>query len=119
RSRRAHPVRARGYAGRRGTGPGDTRGTAGRRGGSAGLRVIIRRAGEAALLIEVDDFGMAQRVRACLLRASIPGVRELVPGLRSVLVTADPLKVDLDALAARLPDCDHGDTPAQRGREIE
>ncbi len=81
--------------------------------------MIVRRAGEAALLIEVDDFTTAQRVRTCLLRARIPGVRELVPGLRSLLLVADPLAVDLDELAAKLPAWDYGEAATIPGRDVD
>ena len=59
--------------------------------------------GEAALLVETEDAAQAQGLRRALLELAVPGLRELVPGQASLLISADPLETDLDALAARLP----------------
>lgn len=60
--------------------------------------------GEGALLIETPDAAAAQDLRRALLGASLPGLRQLAPGQASLLVEADPLLTDLEALAARLPE---------------
>lgn len=59
--------------------------------------------GEAALLVETEDAAQAQALRRALLELAVPGLLELVPGQASLLISADPLMADLDALAARLP----------------
>lgn len=64
----------------------------------------LRFMGEAALLVETEDASQAQALRRALLDLAIPGVRELVPGQASLLISADPVLADLDALTARLSD---------------
>src|ERR1700739_4624623 len=64
--------------------------------------------GEAALVVETEDAAQAQALRRTLLDLAIPGVRDLVPGQSSLLVSADPLSLDLDALAARLEEVHAG-----------
>ena len=64
----------------------------------------VRYMGDGALLVEVRDSTEAQRLRNALDTERLPGVRQLVPGYDSLLVAADPLIVDLDALARRLPE---------------
>lgn len=59
--------------------------------------------GEGGLLLETADAAEAHALREVLLRRRIPGVRELIPGYASLLIVADPLSTDLDALAASLP----------------
>ncbi|WP_067458727.1 5-oxoprolinase subunit PxpB [Actinomadura macra] len=62
----------------------------------------IRRAGDAALLVETGDLSTAHRLNAALRHAALPGIVDVVPGERTVLVVAAP-SADLDRLAARLP----------------
>jgi KipI family sensor histidine kinase inhibitor len=57
---------------------------------------VIRPFGESAYLVEVDGPDEARAVAAALQDASIPGVVELVPALRSVLVELDPASVAAD-----------------------
>lgn len=76
----------------------------------------LRRMGEGAVLIETADFGEAHALRRALLEAPLPGVRELIPGHSSLLIVADPLILDLDSVAAQLPDIDQLQTPAMPGR---
>lgn len=63
----------------------------------------VRYMGDSALLVETHDSVEAQRLRHVLDAEHIPGLRQLVPGYNSLLLAADPLLVDLDALARRLP----------------
>lgn len=63
----------------------------------------LRFMGESAMLVETDDAAQAQALRHALLELAIPGLRELVPGQATLLVSADPILTDLDALASRLP----------------
>jgi KipI family sensor histidine kinase inhibitor len=66
--------------------------------------VRLRPAGERALLVEVENLGMVHRLHAALRALDPPGVVELVPGYRTVLVVADPARAEvLDELAAELP----------------
>ncbi|TYK46287.1 5-oxoprolinase subunit PxpB [Actinomadura decatromicini] len=64
------------------------------------MRVL--RAGDAALLVETEDLATALRLNAALRDEGLPGVVDVVPGERTVLVVADQ-SADLDRLAARLP----------------
>lgn len=65
-------------------------------------------AGDSALVVEFEDrIDPAVNARAIALaeaiqRGAIPGIRDAVPTYRSVAVYFDPLRVDHDALQARL-----------------
>jgi KipI family sensor histidine kinase inhibitor len=66
--------------------------------------VRLRPAGERGLLIEVDDLETVHRLHAALRALDPPGVVELVPAYRTLLVVADPERAGaLDELAAALP----------------
>jgi KipI family sensor histidine kinase inhibitor len=66
--------------------------------------VRLRPAGERGLLVEVEDLETVHRLRAALRELDPPGVVELVPAYRTLLVVADPERAGtLDELAARLP----------------
>jgi KipI family sensor histidine kinase inhibitor len=71
--------------------------------GAGGRRLRVRRAGDAALLVETGDLATSHRLDAAVRDAALPGVVDVVPGEHTVLVTADPAVCDLDRLAARLP----------------
>ena len=62
----------------------------------------IRLVGDCALLVELSDFNAAQALRHHLCRLSWPGVLEIVPGYRSVLIEVDPLVQDPEQTAATL-----------------
>jgi KipI family sensor histidine kinase inhibitor len=64
----------------------------------------VHHMGDSALLVETHDSAEAQRLRHALDAEHIPGLRQLVPGYNSLLLAADPLLVELDALARRLPE---------------
>jgi KipI family sensor histidine kinase inhibitor len=55
--------------------------------------------GDAALLAEVPGPAAARRLAAAVVDAAVPGVIDVVPGLRTVLVTLDPAVVDLEEVA--------------------
>ena len=63
----------------------------------------LRPAGERGLLVEVESLELVHRLHAALLALDPPGVVELVPAYRTLLVVADPERAGaLDELAARL-----------------
>lgn len=62
--------------------------------------VRLSHVGDAGLLLEVGDAAQAHALRAALLAAAVPGVRELVVGARSVLAVVDPLVTDPDVVLA-------------------
>lgn len=62
----------------------------------------IRLVGDCALLVELSDFNAAQALRHHLCRLSWPGIVEIVPGYRSVLIEVDPLVQDPEETAATL-----------------
>lgn len=62
----------------------------------------IQAMGEGSLLVETGDAAAAHALRANLLKQGIPGLRELVPGQRSLLLSFDPLKMDHDKLMQRV-----------------
>jgi KipI family sensor histidine kinase inhibitor len=61
--------------------------------------VNFRRAGQHALLVELDGLDDVMRVAAELRRRRVAGITEIVPAARTVLVVG----VGLDALAEELP----------------
>ncbi|MFD0201877.1 MULTISPECIES: 5-oxoprolinase subunit PxpB [Saccharothrix] len=50
----------------------------------------LRRCGDDAVLVEVDSLGEVEAVRAAVAAAELPGLVELVPAARTVLVAAGP-----------------------------
>ena len=64
----------------------------------------LRPGGDHALLCEVADLDAAHRLRAAIAEAAYPGVIDVVPGWRTVLVVTQPGSVDLAALARHLSD---------------
>jgi KipI family sensor histidine kinase inhibitor len=63
---------------------------------------VIRRFGEAALLVETGSADGAQALAASIGDAPISGVAAIVPGLASVLVELDPLTADVDVVNGEL-----------------
>ncbi|MFE6226205.1 MULTISPECIES: allophanate hydrolase subunit 1 [unclassified Streptomyces] len=82
------------------------------------MRVL--RAGERALLVELADGAQAEAFHAELLRrraeGALPGVREIVPAARTVLLDglAEPAR-----LAAELPGWELRPSPARVGEAVE
>jgi allophanate hydrolase subunit 1 len=79
----------------------------------------VRYMGDSALLVETRNSAEAQRLRQALDAKHIPGVRQLVPGYNSLLLAADPLIVDLDVLAKRLPELMRAPLQASLSRRHE
>ena len=80
----------------------------------------LRPAGERGLLVEVDDLETVHRLDAALRELDPPGVVELVPGYRTVLIVADPAQAGvLDDLAARLPELELPAAEAVAGETVE
>ena len=50
----------------------------------------LRPCGEEAWLLDLDDNRLVHRWAAAVRDAELPGVREVVPGLTTLLVTLDP-----------------------------
>jgi KipI family sensor histidine kinase inhibitor len=82
--------------------------------------VKVRVAGERGLLVEVEDLETVHRLHAALRELDPPGVVELVPGYRTVLVVADPGQAEvLDELAARLPSLELPPAETVAGETVE
>jgi KipI family sensor histidine kinase inhibitor len=82
--------------------------------------VKVRVAGERGLLVEVEDLETVHRLHAALRVLDPPGVVELVPGYRTVLIVADPGQAEaLDELAARLPHLELPPAGAVAGETVE
>ena len=80
----------------------------------------LRPAGERALLVEVDDLETVHRLHAAVAALGQPGVTELVPGYRTLLVVADPAEAGtLDELAAALPTLELPPAEAVTGDPVE
>lgn len=91
-------------------------GAAGR---SEGARLRVLPAGDRALLIETRDQASAHRLHTALRSAGPPGLVDVVPGARTVLVVADPARLDLDRLAAELPGWRLSESPAATTAPLE
>lgn len=63
----------------------------------------LRFVGDSALLIELPDSAAAQHLRRVVLAEHIAGLRELVPGYDTLLAEFDPLVLDAEKFAGRLP----------------
>ena len=80
----------------------------------------LRPAGERGLLVEVEELETVHRLHAALRRLDLPGVVELVPGYRTVLIVADPERAGvLDELAAGLPGLELPPAGAVAGEAVE
>ena len=80
----------------------------------------LRPAGERGLLVEVEELELVHRLHAALRALDPPGVIELVPAYRTLLVVADPeLAEALDELAARLPALELPPAEAVAGDPVE
>jgi len=82
--------------------------------------VRLRPAGERGLLVEVESLELVHRLHAALRALDPPGVVELVPAYRTLLVVADPERAGaLDELAARLPALELSPADAVAGDPVE
>jgi KipI family sensor histidine kinase inhibitor len=82
--------------------------------------VKLRVAGERGLLVEVDNLETVHRLHAALRELDPPGVVDLVPAYRTVLVVADPGQAEvLDELAARLPSLELPPAETVAGETVE
>ena len=80
----------------------------------------LRPAGERGLLVEVEDLETVHRLHAALRALELPGVVDLVPAYRTLLVVADPEHAGtLDELAARLPELELPPAEALAGDPVE
>ena len=80
----------------------------------------LRPAGERALLVEVEDLETVHRLHAALRALGPPGVGELVPGYRTLLLVAGQGRAEvLDELAADLPHLELPDADAVAGEPVE
>src|SRR5262249_27437611 len=81
----------------------------------AGVRIVP--AGDSALVVELEeriDAGVNAHTIAladAITAADLAGVRDVVPTYRSVAVYFDPLRVDYDALIARIEGADRSAVP--------
>ncbi|MDQ1651651.1 MAG: hypothetical protein QOI35_851 [Cryptosporangiaceae bacterium] len=73
----------------------------------------LLRCGERAVLAETGGLAEAMDLHARLAAARLPGVEELVPAARTVLIRFDPSRTSPDVLAAAL-----ATLPAASGREV-
>jgi KipI family sensor histidine kinase inhibitor len=82
--------------------------------------VKLRPAGERGLLVELDDLETVHRLHAALRDLDPPGVVELVPGYRTLLVVAGPGSAGaLDELAAGLPELELPPAGEVAGEPVE
>ena len=80
----------------------------------------LRPAGERGLLVEVEELETVHRLHAALRDLDPPGVVELVPGYRTLLVVAAPDRAGaLDELAAALPGLELPRAEAVAGEPVE
>ena len=82
--------------------------------------MTLRPAGERGLLVEVDELETVHRLHAALRDLDPPGVVDLVPGYRTLLVVAAPDRAEaLDELAAALPELELPPAEAVAGEPVE
>jgi KipI family sensor histidine kinase inhibitor len=82
--------------------------------------VRVRPAGERGLLVEVEDLETVHRLHAALRELDPPGVVELVPAYRTVLIVVQPDRAGvLDELAAGLPELELPPAEAVAGETVE
>jgi KipI family sensor histidine kinase inhibitor len=82
--------------------------------------VRVRPAGERGLLVEVEGLETVHRLHAALRALDPPGVVELVPAYRTVLIVAEPDRAGvLDELAAALPELELPPAEAVAGETVE
>jgi KipI family sensor histidine kinase inhibitor len=82
--------------------------------------VRVRPVGERALLVEVEELETVHRLHAALRELAPPGVVELVPAYRTVLIVAEPDRAGvLDELAATLPELELPPAEAVAGETVE
>jgi len=80
----------------------------------------VRVAGERGLLVEVENLETVHRLHAALRELDPPGIVELVPAYRTVLIVADPGEAEaLDDLAARLPHLELPPAETVAGETVE
>ena len=80
----------------------------------------VRPAGERGLLVEVEDLETVHRLHAALRELDPPGVVELVPAYRTVLIVAEPDRAGvLDELATALPELELPPAEAVAGETVE
>lgn len=85
--------------------------------GGPGPRTRARRFGDSALLVPADSPAAAVRLADAVAAASLPGVDDVVPGMRSVVLVVDPTHAHLADLVDRLDVLDPASVPPPRGRE--
>ena len=80
----------------------------------------VRPVGERALLVEAEELETVHRLHAALRQLAPPGVVELVPAYRTVLIVAEPDRAGvLDELAAALPELELPPAEAVAGDTVE
>ena len=80
----------------------------------------VRPAGERGLLVEVEELETVHRLHAALRELDPPGVVELVPAYRTVLIVAEPDRAGvLDELATALPGLELPPAEAVAGQTVE
>lgn len=79
----------------------------------------VLRASDRALLVEEGGAEATMRLHAALVAAALPGVRELVPAARTVLVVFDPLAVSAAELRGRLLALEPAPEPRSAHRVVE
>jgi KipI family sensor histidine kinase inhibitor len=78
----------------------------------------LRAAGECGVLAEVADLEAVHRLAAAVRSAGLPGVVDVVPGYRTVLITTDDTE-QLVAVRAALPDLVLPELDDARGHLVE
>jgi KipI family sensor histidine kinase inhibitor len=82
--------------------------------------VRLRPVGERGLLVEVEELETVHRLHAALRALDQPGVVELVPGYRTLLLVAEQGRAEvLDELAADLPELELPDAEEVAGEPVE
>ena len=69
---------------------------------TASSQAVLRPCGDEAWLLDLGDNDLVHRWATAVRDADVPGVRDIVPGLTTLLVSIDPALTDTSALRAAL-----------------
>ncbi|HEV7906836.1 MAG TPA: 5-oxoprolinase subunit PxpB [Pseudonocardiaceae bacterium] len=80
--------------------------------------MLLRRCGADAVLVELESLDQVNAVRAAISAAGLPGVVELVPAAKTVLVAVRPGSDGLKALRPVLDSVDFSHPPTVESRQV-
>ncbi|MDN5892385.1 MAG: allophanate hydrolase subunit 1 [Nocardioides sp.] len=83
-----------------------------------GATLEVRRCGDTGLLIESGDGDVLRSLAGALVAAAIPGITEVVPAMRTVLVVIDPRRTNLGTVRDALRRLTLAEKRTDQAREV-